>query len=123
MTADERATVESAVVGAVLDYFEGWFEGDASRMEQALHPHLVKRCPEEGGSTLDETTAEQMIRATAHGVGRERSRGDNQIEVTVEDVHGAIANVTVRSAIYREYVQLVRTPDGWKIVNTLWAPT
>ena len=24
---------------------------------------------------------------------------------------------------YREYVQLVRTPEGWKIVNTLWAWT
>jgi hypothetical protein len=32
----------------------------------------------------------------------------------------AIANVTVRSAIYREYVQLVRTSRGWKIANVLW---
>ena len=46
--------------------------------------------------------------------------GDRQIEVTVEDVHETIANVTVRSAVYREYLQLVRTAEGWKIVNTLW---
>ena len=39
------------------------------------------------------------------------------------DVHGAIASATVRSAVYREYVQLVRTPEGWKIVNALWAWT
>jgi len=26
----------------------------------------------------------------------------------------------VRSAVYREYVHLVRTTDGWKIVNTLY---
>jgi hypothetical protein len=39
------------------------------------------------------------------------------------DVHDTIANATVRSAVYREYVQLVRTPEGWKIVNTLWEST
>ena len=43
-----------------------------------------------------------------------------RIEVEVVDIHGTIANATVRSAVYREYVQLVRTPDGWKIVNALW---
>jgi hypothetical protein len=34
-------------------------------------------------------------------------------------MYGSIANVTVRSAVYREYVQLARTRDGWKIVNAL----
>jgi hypothetical protein len=28
--------------------------------------------------------------------------------------------VTVRSAVYREYVQIAQTAEGWKIVNTLW---
>jgi hypothetical protein len=123
VAAEERTAVEAAIVKAVLDYFEGWFDGDAGRVERALHPALAKRALETDGQTLDETTAEWMIDATARGVGRERSRGDNQIEVTVEDVHGTIANATVRSAVYREYVQLVRTPEAWKIVNTLWART
>jgi len=34
-----------------------------------------------------------------------------------------IASVTVRSAVYHEYLQLVRTPEGWKIANALWRPT
>lgn len=41
----------------------------------------------------------------------------------VEDIHDTTANLTVRSAIDREYVQLARTPAGWKIVNTLLART
>ena len=61
-----------------------------------------------------------MIDATAQGHGKRRDPGDRRIEIDVEDVHGAIANVTVRSAVYREYVQLGRTAEGWKIVNTLW---
>jgi hypothetical protein len=120
MTVEERTTAEAAVVEAVLDYFEGWFDGDAERMERALHPGLAKRSLEKDCRTLNETSAEWMNDATARGVGRERDPGDRQIEVEVDDVHGTIANATVRSAVYREYVQLVRTPEGWRIVNTFW---
>jgi hypothetical protein len=120
MTVEERTTAEAAVVEAVLDYFEGWFDGDAERMERALHPGLAKRSLEKDGRTLNETSAEWMNDATARGVGRERDPGDRQIEVEVDDVHGTIANARVRSAVYREYVQLVRTPEGWRIVNTFW---
>ena len=118
MEVEERTTAEAAIVDAVLDYFEGWFDGDAGRMERALHPGLAKRSLDQDGRTLKEGTAEGMIDATARGGGRERDPGD--IEVEVVDIHGPIANATVRSAVYREYVQLVRTPDGWKIVNALW---
>jgi len=120
MIVDERTTVETAVVNAVLDCFEGWFDGDAARMERALHPGLAKRSLDQDGRTLNEITAEWMIDATGRGVGKERDPGDRGIEVEIEDIHGTIANVTVRSAVYREYVQLVRTPEGWKIVNALW---
>ena len=120
MAVEERTAAEAAVVNVVLDYFEGWFDGDAGRMERALLPGLAKRSLEKDGRTLNETTAAWMIDATARGLGRERDPGDRRIEVEVEDVYGAIANATVRSAMYREYVQLVRTPEGWKIVNALW---
>lgn len=120
MSAEDRTVAEAAVVDSVLDYFEVWFDGDAGRMERALHPGLAKRCLERDGRTLDETTAEEMIDATARGLGRARDPGDRRIEITVEDVYGTIANVTVRSAVYREYVQLAQTAEGWKIVNALW---
>ncbi len=120
MAVDERTVAEAAVVSVVLDYFEGWFDGDAARMERALHPGLAKRSLEKDGRTLNETTAEWMIDATGQGLGRERDPGERRIEVEVVDLYGTIANATVRSAVYREYVQLVRTPEGWKIVNALW---
>jgi len=123
MAVEERTAAETAIVNTVLDYFEGWFDGDVARMERALHPGLAKRALEQDGRTLNETSAEWMIDATARAVGRERDPGDRRIEVKIEDVYGTIANATVRSAVYREYVQLVRTPDGWKIVNALWELT
>ena len=129
-------TDRSAVTQVVLDYFEGWFEGDAERMARALHPDLAKRSlggdrrwwgqNEEGpgdDEPLDNTTADWMIDATAKGVGKTRLSGDPQIEVEVEDIYDTIASVTVRSAVYREYLHLVRTRNGWKIANALWQRT
>ena len=123
MAVEERTAAETAIVNVVLDYFEGWFDGDVPRMERALHPGLAKRSLEQDGRTLNETSAEWMIDATGRGVGKGRDPGDRRIEVEIEDVYGTIANATVRSAVYREYVQLVRTPAGWKIVNALWVLT
>jgi hypothetical protein len=124
----------AAIEAVVRDYFEGWFTGDVTRMKRALHPKLAKRAV--GGDArwwgegsdadqeaLDETSAEWLIDATEAGLGRERARtvgGDTRVEVEIEDVNDTIANVTVRSAVYREYVHLLRVRDGWKIVNTVW---
>jgi hypothetical protein len=114
----ERAAIERTV----LDYFEGWFGGDPARMERALHPELVKRSLE-SGETLRTITAESMIEATARGFGKDEDPGDLRIEIEVEDVLGELANVTVRSVVYTEYLHLARTSDGWKIVNDVWQLT
>jgi len=119
-------TGRAAIERTVLDYFEGWFEGDPVRMERALHPELVKRSLDKtplGQETLQTITAEWMIEATARGVGRDEDPGDLRIEIEIEDVVGDLANVTVRSVVYTEYLHLARTSDGWKIVNDVWQRT
>ena len=113
------ATDEDAVVRCALDYFEGWFEADAERMRRALHPDLAKRSL--GGGGLDQLTASEMVDATAAGSGRERDPAARRIDVHVVEVYGDIATAVVDSNVYREYLHLVRTADGWKIVNALWA--
>ena len=110
---------EDAVVATVRDYFEGWFDGDPVRMERALHKDLVKR---RAGDDLGVTTKEQMLELTRRGEGKEDA-ADRTLDIEVEDVYDDIASVTVCSAVYHEYVQLVRTRDGWKIANALWQPT
>jgi hypothetical protein len=74
-----------------------------------------------GTERLATLTARQMVQATARGEGKREDPGDRRIEVQVEHLDGTIANATVRSAVYVEYLQLVHTRDGWKIVNALWA--
>jgi hypothetical protein len=112
-----------AIRRAVLDYFEGWFDGDVARIDRALHPNLVKRWPgEEQAASLGVTTKERMIELTAAGAGTEDG-ADRHLEIEVADVYEDIASVTVSSAVYHEYLQLVRTRDGWKIANALWRYT
>ncbi len=105
-----------AIRQTVLDYFEGWFEGDAARMERALHPELAKR---QSGEELGITTKQRMVELTEAGAGREDAR-DGRIDIEVEDVYKDGASVTVRTATYHEYLHLVRTADGWRIANALW---
>jgi hypothetical protein len=114
--AVELTTERAAIVATVLDYFEGWFNGDAERMARALHPALAKRGPE-----LRTATKDEMVAWTAEGEGVAEDPGPGRrIDVTVVDVHGNIASAVVDSDVYHEYLHLVRRDDGWKIVNALW---
>jgi hypothetical protein len=115
-------TDHELITRSALDYFEGWFDGDAARMERALHPDLVKRSPGEDASSLGITTAERMVELTRLGEGKAYA-ADRRIEVEILDVYQDIASVLVRSAPYHEYLHFVRTPDGWRIANALWRPT
>ena len=109
--ADNRA-----IEATVLDYFEGWYDGDTARMDRALHPDLVKR---RAGEALGVTTKARMVELTAAGEGA-ADRGDGRIEIGIADVYGDIACAIVHTGTYHEYVQLVRTSAGWRIANALW---
>jgi hypothetical protein len=110
---------EQAIKRTVVDYFESWFEGDAPRMERALHPQLAKRAPLEDGK-LEEDTTQTMIDATKAGLGTRHPPEKREIEVEITEIYGPIASVVVHSEVYREYLHLVRAEGEWRIVNALW---
>jgi hypothetical protein len=112
-----------AILATVTDYWEGWFDGDADRMQRALHPALAKTGVGIAGSgqpTTERMTADDMIGWTRDGEGVARRPTDFSYDVIVNDSYDQIATVTVHSSIYREYLHLVRTPDGWRILNALY---
>lgn len=117
-------TDHEQVHATALDYFEGWYDADAERIARSLHSELVKRWAGDTdgvhlGRTLDKAT---MVAQTAEGGGRD-TRSDDPIDVDVIEVYGDIATVIVRSHEYREYLHLVRTPEGWQIVNAFFRMT
>jgi hypothetical protein len=122
-TPEATAEDVAAIRATVLDYFEGWFDGDAERMDRALHPGLAKHAlgqDKARSETLDVTTKDEMGEATRQGLGRRRDTADRAIGIDIASVSGDIASVIVQSAVYVEYALLARTADGWKITGTLW---
>ncbi len=117
------AADEAAVRTAVSDYIEGWFDGDASRMERAVHPELMKRCRGIEGDdpdALETLSAREMIDATADGEGRREDAADRRIEIRIDYLEGGVASVQCFCHRYVDLLQLIEMPDGWKIVNAAW---
>jgi hypothetical protein len=120
---EAQVSDEEAIVTTVKDYWEGWFSGDAERMARALHPALVKTgvaINASGQQTVHSMSAGDMIGWTRDGDGVAEKPADFAYDITINDQYHQIATVTVHSAIYREYLSLVRTPQGWKILKALY---
>ena len=114
---------EDAVRSVVIAYVEGWFDGDAGRMERALHPELVKRCrgiEGDDADALETLTAREMIDATADGTGRREDTADRRIEIRIDHLSGGVASVQCFCHRYVDLLHLIEMPDGWKIVNAAW---
>src|ERR1051326_1032928 len=62
---------DAAIKVTALNYIEGWYEGDAARMESALQPELAKRMistdPKTGRSQFNHMGAMQLVQNTRHG--------------------------------------------------------
>ena len=113
-----------AIKKAALDYMEGWYEGDAERMERALHPKLAKRNvftdAATGRAALRELTAPMMIQYTRAGGGQDIPKDRRQIKVTILDVYKNTANVKATSVQYVDYLHLVKWDGEWVILNVAW---
>lgn len=112
-----------AIEATIRDYIEGWYEGDPVRMERALHPELVKRTPisaeNDDSARLRAVTRDRMVELTRAGGGA--SPGADYV-IDVHSVYGPIATGLVRSVEYLDYLHLIETADGWRIVAILFRP-
>jgi hypothetical protein len=116
-----RDADRSAVEACVRDYFGSWFEGDGERMARALHPKLAKRCFGQGvdrAPEVLESPFEDMVEAAGKGSGRAR-KGD-RLDIRICDVGGGIASAVAYTDHYVDYLHLIETAEGWKIINAVW---
>ncbi|MGH7908396.1 MAG: nuclear transport factor 2 family protein [Candidatus Acidiferrales bacterium] len=120
--ADTDADRE-AIKQAALDYAEGWYEGNAERMERALHPELAKRIARtnpEGRSRLDQMSAMTLVQFTRNGGGKNTPKEKQQKDVTILDVFGNAATVKLEMSGWIDYLHVARFNGRWVIVNVLW---
>jgi hypothetical protein len=108
----------AAIRQTASDYIDGWYTGNAERMERSLYDQLAKRWIT--SDQVDTTTKWQMIDMTEAGGGKNYA-GDKSSTVTILDVYDNIAMVKTISAEYIDYLQMGKVNGKWIIINVLWA--
>jgi hypothetical protein len=115
---------QSAITNMALDYIEGFYEGDAERMERALHPELAKRIAHpdavSGHSHLAEMSALALVQFTRAKTRRPTPLAERQMDITVLDIFENAASAKVVAAGWIDYMHLSRFNGRWVIVNVLW---
>ncbi|HEX9960067.1 MAG TPA: nuclear transport factor 2 family protein [Pyrinomonadaceae bacterium] len=114
---------QAAIKQTVLDYAEGWYEGNAERMERALHPDLAKRIvrnDDKGNSRLDNRGALTLVQVTRRGFGKQTPKEQQQKDVTVLDLLENSAVVKLEMRDWIDYMQIAKLNGRWVIVNVLW---
>ncbi len=113
-----------AITQTVSNYIEGWYTGDADRMESCLHPDLVKRevsvHPQTGRSVLSPVSATWMVEYTRAGQGSATPESKRHYEITILAIWENIASVRMVASGFVDYLHLARFNDSWVIVNVLW---
>jgi hypothetical protein len=119
-----RSQVDAALRQTALDYLEGWNEGDAARVERAIHPNLAKRIvrPNDSlssawppGDRLDEMSALRLVQLARHDPVPEYNR---TTEVQILDRFGDGASLSLGRNL--EYDHLVKWNGRWVILHVLW---
>jgi hypothetical protein len=119
----QAAADSAAIRGTALDYIEGWYQGDAERMERALHPDLAKRIVntnERGRSVLGHQSAMTLVQSTRRGGGKETPAGQQRTDVRILDIFGNTASVRVDAGTWIDYLHIVKFNGRWVIINVLW---
>jgi hypothetical protein len=120
----QSAADSSGIRQAALDYIEGWYEGNAERMERALHPELAKRIvntnPRNGRSMLGQQGAMTLVNNTKSGGGKETPVAEQRKDVRILDIFGNAASVRIDASTWVDYLQVAKWNGRWVIVNVLW---
>ena len=112
----------AAIKATALDYAQGWYTGDAARMEKALSPDLAKRVimVRDGKSKVENMTAMGLVQATRAGGGTKTPKDQQQADVTILDVFGNAASVKVVMSGWIDYLHIGKVNGQWVIINVLW---
>ncbi|HUQ33113.1 MAG TPA: nuclear transport factor 2 family protein [Pyrinomonadaceae bacterium] len=119
----QTAADSAAIKQTALDYIEGWYEGNAERMERALHPELAKRIVrtnKEGQSQFSQMSAMALVLGTRRGGGKNTPKENQLKDVTILDTFENAASVKVVASDWVDYLHMAKYNGRWVIVNVLW---
>ncbi len=118
---NESETEQDAVRAAALDYVEGIYEVDPSRIERSVHPNLAKR-----GFYMDSDYQEypmnydQLVELAGKYNKEGKIPEDAPKEIEILDLLDQTASVKLTAEWGIDYMHLAKYDSKWKIVNVLW---
>src|SRR6266566_6396534 len=111
-----------AVRQAVLDYVEGVYETDTSKIERSVHPNLAKR-----GFFVQGNEAAESIMTFAEFIEHTKTYNkDGQFppdapkEITIYEVLDHTVSVKLIAAWGIDYMHLAKYNGKWMIIHVLW---
>ena len=119
----QTAADSAAIKKAALDYVEGWYEGNAERMERAVHPELAKRIvrtDQNNRSRLEQMSAMTLVNGVKRGGGKDTPLAQQQKSVFILDIFQNTASAKAVMSGWVDYMHLAKWNGEWKIVNVLW---
>jgi hypothetical protein len=121
---DAQTSADSAAIRqTALDYIEGWYEGNAERMERALHPDLAKRIvnmDQRGRPLLGHQSAMTLVQNTRRGGGKDTPPAERRTGVRILDIFVSTASVRVDADRWIDYLHVTKWNGRWVIINVLW---
>jgi hypothetical protein len=117
----QTAADSAAIKATALDYIQGWYEGNAERMERAVHPHLAKRLvyTDRGRSRLIEVTAMDLVQGSREGDGK-LPPDKRRTEVKILDIFENAGMVRIDATDWVDYLQVAKWNGRWVIINVVW---
>jgi len=96
----------SAVRATVTNYIQGYFTGDAQRMEQTLHPRYLKHVIH-GDIPMREKTGADMMKDVRRDGPPNMPAASKTQEVTVLDIVGDMASAKLVTHGWTDYMTLL----------------
>lgn len=120
----QTATDKAAVRQAALDYVEGIYTVDPSRIERSVHRNLTKRgfWREPAETTYRPETAmtfDQLMKLTASW-NKDGKRDTSIKQVEVLDVLDQTASAKIVAMWGIDYMHLAKYDGRWQIINIVW---
>ena len=121
-TSESTQTDDQAVKQTILDYVEGVYEADPSRIERSVHPALAKR-----GFFVNEAGATESLMSFAEFIDHTKTYNqDGQFppdapkDIIIYEILDHTASAKLIAAWGIDYMHLAKYEDRWMIVHVLW---
>lgn len=113
-----------AVKQAVLDYVEGVYDVNPSRIETSIHPELAKRGffikKGEAGYSPHTMSFQQLVELSKSYNKDGHVPKDAPKEVVIYDISDQTASAKLTAVWGIDYMHLAKYDGKWKIINVLW---